>query len=29
MALPVSKVWPGHFDSLDCSAMKALIDSYL
>jgi glyoxylase-like metal-dependent hydrolase (beta-lactamase superfamily II) len=28
-ALPVSKVWPGHFDSLDCSAMKELIDSYL
>jgi glyoxylase-like metal-dependent hydrolase (beta-lactamase superfamily II) len=28
-ALPVSKVCPGHFDSLDCSAMKELIDSYL
>ncbi len=28
-ALPVSKVWPGHFQSLDCSEMKELIDSYL
>jgi glyoxylase-like metal-dependent hydrolase (beta-lactamase superfamily II) len=27
--LPVSKVWPGYFDSLDCSERKSLIDSYL
>jgi glyoxylase-like metal-dependent hydrolase (beta-lactamase superfamily II) len=28
-ALPVSTVRPGHFESLDCSEMKELIDSYL
>jgi glyoxylase-like metal-dependent hydrolase (beta-lactamase superfamily II) len=28
-ALPVSKVWPGHFESLDCSAMMEFIDNYL